>query len=210
MIDQMEQRTDAWMRARAGKFTGSRFADLMARTKSGPSAVRDNLIATLAVERITGTCVETYSNAAMQRGVELEPEARAAYEAQLGDLALEVAWVQHPGFAFVGVSPDGLVGEDGMVELKCPAAMAKHLAALRSGQHAVEYKWQLQGQLWVTGRAWVHIVSYDPRFPKGAQLAITKVLRDEAAICALEAECIAANAEVEGLVNELREMCHEC
>lgn len=202
----MEQRTDAWMRARAGKFTGSRFADLMARTKSGPSAVRDNLIATLAVERITGTCVETYSNAAMQRGTELEPEARAAYEAHIGDLVLEVAWVQHPGLNFVGVSPDGLVGDDGMVELKCPAAMAKHLAALRSGQHAVEYKWQLQGQLWVTGRAWVHIVSYDPRWPADMRLAITRVMRDEDAIAQLSAECLRGNDEVEKIVSELQAM----
>lgn len=202
----IDQRSEEWFSLRAGKFTGSRFADLMARTKSGPSAVRDNLIATLAVERITGTCVETYSNAAMQRGTELEPEARAAYEAHIGDLVLEVAWVQHPGLNFVGVSPDGLVGEDGLLEVKCPSAMAKHLGALRSGQHAVEYKWQLQGQMFVTGRQWVDAVSYDPRWPADMRLAITRVCRDEKAIEELEHACLLGNAEVEAIVKELEAM----
>lgn len=195
-----------WLAARAGRFTGSRFADLMARTKSGPSTSRANLIATLAVERITGACVETYSNAAMARGTELEPVARASYEALRGVLVEEVGFVPHPTLPAVGVSPDGLVDAVGLVEIKCPAAMAKHLDALRAGAHATEYRWQVQGQLWVCGRAWCDVVSFDPRWPAGLQLAITRVERDEAAIAQLEAACVEADAEVEAVVAELRRM----
>lgn len=200
------QGTPEWFALRAGKFTGSRFSDLMARTKSGPSASRANLLATLAVERLTGQCVETYSNAAMMRGTELEPEARAAYEAHLCDLVQETAWVQHPTLEYVGISPDALVGDDGLAEFKCPSSMAKHMDALRTGAHAVEYKWQIQGQLWVTGRAWCDAVSYDPRFPEGLKLAITRVERDEPAIAELESACKAAEAELKGMVNELNQL----
>lgn len=202
----MIQGSEEWFAARAGKFTGSRFSDLMARTRSGPSTSRANLLATLAVERLTGMCVETYTNGAMQRGTELEPFARTAYEAHIGDLVQEVAWVPNPTLSFVGVSPDGLVGDDGLVEIKCPMAMAKHLAALRSGDHATEYKWQIQGQMWVAEKAWCDAVSYDPRYPQGLQLAITRVERDEKAIAELEAACIEANEEVNAMVLELQQL----
>lgn len=190
------QRDAQWFIDRAGKFTGSRFSDLMAKTRSGPAASRKNLITRLAVERLIGTCVETYSNAAMQRGTELEPAAIEAYENdQL--CAVEFAdFILHPKLPYVGISPDGLVGDDGLVEVKCPTAEAKHYEALRFGSHADEYKWQIQGQLWVTGRSWCDAVSYDPRFPDGLQLAIVRVDRDESAIAELEAECIAAQSEV--------------
>lgn len=199
----MEQRTPEWFAKRAGKFTGSRFSDLMARTRTGPAASRKNLIVTLAVERITGTCVETYQNGAMLRGIELEPEARAAYELHELVSVVEIDFIQHE-LPFVGCSPDGLVGDDGMVEIKCPSAAGKHYDALMSGAHADEYRWQLQGQLWVANRRWVDAVSYDPRFPDGLQLAITRVERDEQAISELEAACIEADAEVEAAVEQLR------
>jgi hypothetical protein len=104
------------------------------------------------------------------------------------------------------VSPDGLLGDDGLLEIKCPASQAKHLAALRDGSHANEYRWQIQGQLWVTGRQWCDAVSYDPRFPSGLQLAITRVQRDEKVIKELEAACIKAHAEVDAIVEELRNL----
>lgn len=199
----MEQRSEEWFRVRAGKFTGSRFGDLMARTRSGPAAARANLLALLAVERMTGQCVETYSNAAMQRGTELEPDARAAYEALIGELVDEVAFVPHQFFEYVGVSPDGLVGSDGAVEIKCPAAMAKHMDAILRGSHADEYHWQVQGILWVTGRKWCDVVSFDPRWPEGLQLAVTRIERDEAAIGELAAECQKAERELLETVAEL-------
>ena len=202
----MQQGTSEWLALRAGKFTGSRFADLMARTRSGPSTSRANLIVTLAVERLTGSCMETYQNAAMLRGIELEAEARAAYEARELVAVEEVAFIPHPTLPFVGVSPDGLVGESGMVEIKCPSASAKHYAALTSVAHADEYTWQLQGQLWVSLREWVDTVSYDPRFPDGLQMAVTRVYRDEDAIMALIDACLTAEDEVCAAVLQLREM----
>lgn len=202
----MEQGSNEWLQQRAGKFTGSRFADLMAVTRSGPSASRQNLITLLSIERLTGEPEATYQNDAMRRGAELEPFARGAYEAHTGELLSQVAFVVHETMPYVGVSPDGFVGDDGLVEIKCPASLAKHVAALRDGSHADEYRWQIQGQLWVTGRAWCDAVSFDPRFPEGLQLAIHRVERDEAAIAQLKEACIKAHAEVNLLVEELRHM----
>jgi len=192
----MSQRDEQWFADRAGKFTGSRFAELMAVTKSGPSASRKNLITRLAIERLIGTCVETYSNAAMQRGTELEPFAIKAYEDETLCAVEHVDFIQHPTLGFVGMSPDGMVGDTGLVEIKCPSVEAKHYEALRYGSHVQEYWWQLQGQLWVSGRQWVDAVSYDPRFPTEHQLAIMRVVRDEQCIAELEAACIEAESEV--------------
>ena len=202
----MIQGSEAWHAARCGAFTASRAADLVAKTKSGPSTSRANLLALLAIERITGQPVETYSNAAMERGTALEPEARAAYEVLSGVLVEEVGYIQHPTMPYAGCSPDGLCGDDGLVEIKAPAAMAKHLDALRKGSHAVEYRMQVMWQMMVTGRAWCDVVSYDPRWPDGLQLAVTRVIRDDGVIAELEAECVRAEAELQSIVAELQAM----
>lgn len=202
-----EAQDDAgWMLARAGRFTASRAGDLMARTKSGPSASRANLLALLAVERLTGQCVTTYSNGAMERGIELEGEARDAYAFARLAVVEEAGFVPCVDLPNCGCSPDGLIELDGLLEIKCPASMQKHLDALRTGEHAREYRWQLQHQLMVTRRFWVDAASYDPRFPEHLQLAITRVHRDDVAIRDLRAEILAADAEVEAIVNELRGM----
>lgn len=201
-----EQRSTEWFAKRAGCFTASRMADLMARTKTGPSASRKNMITQLAIERLTGQCVETYSNAAMQRGVELEQEALDAYAFETCAAVEPVDFVEHFSLARVGCSPDGLVGDDGLVEVKCPSAMAKHLDALQSGAHAVEYRWQLQHQLFVTDRQWVDVVSYDPRYPAGLQLAIKRVFPNAEDQEAIKAEIHAADAEIEAIVSALREL----
>lgn len=194
----------SWMAARAGKFTASRADKLMATLRDGrPAASRGELIATLAVERLTGMCVSTYQNAAMARGIELEAEARDAYSFHAGVAVEEAGFVECPDLPNMGASPDGFVADDGLLEIKCPANPEKHVEALRRGAHAVEYRWQLQHQMLATGRAWVDIVSYDPRFPDGLQLAITRVARDEDAIAALREEITKADAEVEALVQEL-------
>ena len=201
-----EQEGADWMAQRAGKFTASRASDLMARTRSGPAASRANLLALLAVERITGECVPTYTNGAMQRGIELEAEARDAYAFTRLAVVEEAGFVPCDSLPNTGCSPDGFIGEDGLVEIKCPASMQKHLEALRSGAHAVEYRWQLQHQLMVTGRQWVDAVSYDPRFPEHLQLAVTRVERDEAAIAELREAIQVADAEVDATVAELASM----
>lgn len=202
----MDQRSDEWFAARCGKLTASRFADVMNVLKDGtPGANRRALVTLLAVERLTGSTVETFQNDAMRRGTELEPEARAAYEAHTGELVEETGFVPHPSLDYVGVSPDGLLGSDGLVELKCPANMAKHLDAIRSGGHAKEYRWQLQGQLWVTGRKWVDATSFDPRFPEHLRIAVVRVERDEIAIKQLAAECAKANDEIETILHDLQQ-----
>lgn len=205
----MEQRSEEWFAARAGKITGSAFSDVMNILKGGESGVnRKNLIARLAVERITGVCADTFQNEAMRRGIELEAEACASYEAETGDFVEHVAFVNHPKHDFIGVSPDGLIGDDGLAEFKCPASMHKHLSALQTGDHAIEYKWQLQGQLWVTDRNWVKAVSYDPRFPEGLRLAIVHVNRDEKAIAELESECLKVNALINKALEEIQQLQH--
>lgn len=203
------QRTDDWFARRRGKLTGSAFGDVMNIIKGGaPGAGRRELVARLALERLTGSTVDTFQNEAMRRGIELEPEARATYEADTGELVETIDFIDHPTLDFVGVSPDGLIGSDGMVEFKCPASQSKHLDALRRGEHAVEYRWQLHGQLWVAEREWVDCVSYDPRFPEHLRLARKRVYRDEAAIQQLDAECRRANDDIEQIVAELRDMKH--
>lgn len=199
------QESQDWMLARCGKFTASRASDLMARTKTGPSASRRNLLALLAVERLTGQPVEGYQNDAMRRGTELEAEARDAYSFSTGNAVEEAGFVECSDLPNTGCSPDGLIGDDGLLEIKCPASMAKHLDALRSAAHADEYRWQLQHQLMVTGRAWVDAVSYDPRYPENLQLAIVRVDRDEAAITELRDAITAADVEVAAIVSELQQ-----
>lgn len=196
-----------WLLARCGMFTASRASDLMAKTKSGPSTSRANLIALLAVERLTGSPVETYQNDAMRRGTELEAEARDLYAFQRGVVVEERGFVVSHTLPFTGCSPDGeLTDENGLVEIKCPASMQKHLDALRNGSHAQEYKWQLQHQMMVTGTEFVDAVSYDPRYPENLQIAIVRVPRDEAAIKELSAEIWKADEEVTAIVSELRQM----
>jgi putative phage-type endonuclease len=200
----MNQRDQEWFAMRAGKFTGSRFSALMARTRSGVSASRDKLIDDLACERRSGECEPTYQNAAMLRGTELEPEARSAYEARMGVLVEEVAFIVHPEYPNVGVSPDGLVGDEGMVEIKCPDSKARHMSYLLEGKHVNEYWWQLQGQLWVAGRKWVDAVSYDPRWSEERhRLAIVKVKADPKAHAELAAEVEKAEAEIQAKLKKL-------
>ena len=202
------QGDDAWKAARAGVLTASCLGDLMAKTKTGPSTSRANLIAKLAVERITGAQDDGYTNPAMLRGIELEDVARCAYEAQYGVLVETTGFCLHDDYDFVGCSVDGLLDDDGVWEAKCPVAMAKHLAALRTKGKATadEYAWQVQGQLFVTERKWCDVATYDPRFPAGLQLVVCRVMRDEAKIEELRLACIAADEEITAIVEELRGM----
>lgn len=198
----MTQGTPEWFAARCGKFTASRFGDLMAKTKSGRGASFDNLIAAIVAERLTGRIIETYQNAAMERGVELENEARTEFEKRTGKLVMQPAFYVHPKYNFVGCSPDGEI-DDALVEIKCPASMAKHLEALEGDSYANSYKWQLQGQMWVTGHKLVKFVSYDPRWPENLRLAIRDVGRDELAIKELEETILMAEEIVQEKIKEL-------
>lgn len=183
----MEQRTEEWFSARAGKVTASRVADLMARTKSGYSASRENYMAQLVVERFTGGQGESFTNAAMQWGTEQEPFARAAYEAREGVFVDEVGFVPHPTIEGAGASPDGLVGDDGLVEIKCPNT-ATMIDTLINETVPGKYYTQMQMQMACTGRKWCDYVVFDPRMPVNAQLFVKRVERDETYIADMEGE----------------------
>lgn len=200
-----EQRTDEWFAARLGKVTASRVADLMATTKSGYAASRDNLMAQLIVERLTGQKQESYSNASMQWGTEQEPFARAAYEIATGTMVDECGFVPHPTIDGSGASPDGLVGHDGLVEIKCPNT-AGMIEALLTQTVPGKYNIQMQMQMACTSRQWCDYVVFDPRMPAKAQLFIKRVPRDSAFIQKMEAEIIKFLAELDGKVNQLKEM----
>ena len=183
----MEQRTDDWFKARLGKATANRVADVVARTKSGYGASRANYMAELICERLTGARGESYQNAAMLWGTEQEPAARAAYEALTGALVVETGFVPHFVIDMSGASPDGLVGDDGLVEIKCPNT-ANHIDTLIMGAVPGKYVTQMQWQMACTDRQWCDFVSYDPRLPENMQLFVKRVMRDDAMINTLETE----------------------
>ena len=200
-----EQRTEEWFAQRLGKVTASKVADLMAKTKSGYSTSRDNYMAQLVVERITNTKAESYNNAAMEWGTTQEPFARAAYEALTGMMVEEVGFVQHPTIAWAGASPDGLVNDDGLVEIKCPNT-ATMIDALLTGKVPQKYFIQMQMQMACTKRAWCDYVVFDPRMPTKAQLFVKRVPRDDAFIAEMEAEIINFLAEVDVQVSQLTQL----
>lgn len=185
----MEQKSDEWYSARVGKVTASRVADVVAKTKSGYSASRDNYMAQLVCERLTNKPAESYSNAAMQWGTETEPLARAAYEAKMDVLVDEVGFIDHPTIVMSGASPDGLVGEDGLIEIKCPNT-STHIDTLLSQTVPKKYADQIFWQMACTGRQWCDFVSYDPRLKSDLQLFIKRIPRDDQYIKLLEAEVI--------------------
>lgn len=189
----MQQGTDEWFAARLGKVTASRAADVL--TKKG-SAARANLSAQLVLERLTNTKGESFSSAAMQWGVDQEPFARAAYEAHSGVWVDTVGFVQHPTIERAGASPDGLVGHDGLVEIKCPNT-ATMIDTLLTGKVPSNYATQMQMQMACTGRAWCDYAVFDSRMPAKAQLFVKRVQRDQKFIEDMEKEIIAFLAEVE-------------
>jgi len=178
MIEMMDQGSEEWFKARIGKVTASRVADVLARTKSGYSASRDNYMAQLICERLTNQKAEGFSNVAMQHGTDTEPLARAAYEDYADILVDEVGFVPHPSIIMAGASPDGLVGDDGLIEIKCPNT-ATHIETLLSRTVPSKYNTQMQFQMACTGREWCDFVSFDNRLPQDLQLFVTRVPRDK-------------------------------
>jgi len=179
------QGSDAWLKARVGLVTASRVADVAATTKSGPSASRATYMGELIVERLTGAPAEKFTNAAMQWGTDKEPEARAAYEMATETWVKEVGLVLHPSIDLSAASPDGLVGDAGLVELKCPVS-ATHIETLLGQKVPAKYITQMQWQMACCERAWCDFVSFDPRMPDEMQLFIRRVERDDVEIARLE------------------------
>ena len=180
------QRSDEWKTARLGRLNGSRAADMLATLKSGGEAAsRRDLRTALVLERICGVSQENgYVNADMERGIQLEPDALAAYEAQTGSLVQPVGYCVHESL-MCGVSPDGLVGDDGLVEVKCPRS-ANHLSYLKAQSVPKEHLPQLVHQLWITGRAWCDFCSFDERFPEPLRLFVARYQRNDIELATYE------------------------
>lgn len=198
-----EQRSDEWFAARLGRATGSRFGDIMARTRSGFAASRKNYRAQLVIERLTGVCDETFTTTAMQWGTETEPVARLQYMLTTGNDVEETGFWIHDELQ-AGASPDGLIGEDGLLEIKCPNT-ATHIDTLTYKKLPKQYEAQVQGQMWITGRQWCDFVSFDPRMPANAQMIIIRVDRNDEYIKELELEIANFTEEVEQLVEFVKE-----
>lgn len=200
----MEQRSPEWYAARLGHVTASRVADIVAKTKTGYSTSRANYMAELICERLTGMQGASYASAAMQWGTETEPMARAAYEAKVGSLVIETGFVPHGSIPMAGASPDGLIGDDGLVEVKCPIT-ATHIDTLLGQSVLGRYITQMQWQMACTGRKWCDFVSYDPRMPEKMQLFIKRIDRDTAAIAELEEEVVNFINELDRKIAQLKE-----
>lgn len=196
------QGTPEWHALRLGKVTASRVADVIAKTKSGYSASRANYLAELVVERLTGSAGERFTNAAMAWGTEKEPEARAAYEFKTEADVSEIGFVDHPVITMTGASPDGLVGDLGLVEIKCPNT-ATHLETLIGQTVPGKYVTQMHWQMACTGRSWCDFVSYDPRLPAPMALFIKRVHRDDAMVAELETEVAGFLAELDAKIAQL-------
>lgn len=200
----IEQGTPEWFAERCGKATASKIADIIAQTKSGPSASRASYAAQLVAERLIGTVAEAFQNDAMRWGTENEPRAREAYEFRTGALVDPAPFVPHPTIPMSGASPDGYVGDEGLIEIKCPTT-ATHIATLRGAKVDAKYLTQIQWQLACTGRAWCDFISYDPRMTPAKQLFVQRVERDPERIAELEREVSLFLAEVEATVASLNE-----
>lgn len=183
-----EQGSPEWITARLGKVSASRIADMTATTKNGYSISRANYAAELIVERLTGASgASGYTNAAMEWGTMQEPAARAMYEFISDMTVTRVGLVLHPAIEMSCASPDGLAGEDGLIEIKCPNT-ATQIETLLSEKIPEKYVKQMQWQMACTGRAWCDFVSFDPRLPVEMQIFIARLKRDDLMVAALENE----------------------
>jgi putative phage-type endonuclease len=201
----MMQGTAEWTQARVGKVTASRITDMMATTKTGGwGAGRKNYAAELVAERLTGEPAPRYTNGTMAYALEIEPEARTAYSRRAWVDVAEVGFVPHPTIADAGASPDGLVGDDGLVEIKCPNTATHIETLLRGDKIDSDYVLQMQFQMACTGRQWCDFVSYDKRLPPGRmRLFIVRVYRDPKMIADIEAAVRVFSAEVDATVAAL-------
>jgi len=177
----VQQGTDEWLLARVGIATASKFSDIMSRT---PAPIA-NYKAELVLERITGKQADGFKSADMQWGTDNEPTARLMYSLHNSDVDVrECGIFLHPELK-CGASPDGLIGDDGTLEIKCPRT-ATHIETLHRQTVPAQYYWQIQGQLWLTGRKWADFVSYDTRLPENASYFCKRVERNEEDISKLE------------------------
>ncbi len=212
-MPEIEQGSPEWFLSRTGKFTGSKFADVLARKKQSKDDIASgkkpeklkayyDCVWQVVVERLTGITPDEIGAAALRWGKDVEPYAREAYELETGVLVEQTGFIIHPEYAFAGCSPDGLIGSDGALEIKCPKDPAIHLQRFISGIEK-DHLPQVQGGLWVTGRKWWDFVSYDPRMPRKHRFFLVRVERDETFISNLESAVLEAEAAVVRILGEL-------
>ena len=202
IINDMAQGSDEWKQLRLGKITASRLSDVMANGRSGaPSKTRQSYMLQLAAEILTGEAEDSFSNKYMDWGNACEPQARSMYEFDSGNVVEEVAFVIASDR--FGVSPDGMVGQDGLLEIKCPKTTTQ-IDRFVTGKFPKEYKAQVQGQLLATERTWCDFVSFDPRISGPAQYFIIRVERDEDYIIELQAKIDTFTDELNNLLELLK------
>jgi putative phage-type endonuclease len=199
----IEQGSPDWLALRCGKATASRIADIVRKTKTGTSATRDRYMGQLIAERLTGAVADSYKSADMEWGTATEAEARIAYEFHHNVPVEPIDFVTHPTITMSGASPDGLIGTDGLIEIKCPATHT-HVATLLKRSIEPDYMIQMQWQMACTGRQWCDFASYDPRMPEHMRLWVHRVHRDAEHIAQLEDAVGAFLVELDDRVNELR------
>lgn len=194
------QKSDDWKINRIGKITASRIKDLSAKPQKGKAL--NALLTQLLAERLTGEPTETFISREMQWGIDNEPNAIASYENETGVFVVGCGLIDHPTIAMSGASPDGLVGNDGLIEIKCPSTTT-HINTLLTGEVPSEYIPQMMWQMACTGRKWCDFVSFDPRMPINLQLKIIRVERDDEAIFELEQQVIHTNQILNEKILEL-------
>lgn len=195
-----EQGTPEWMSARTGVFTASRFKDACATLKSGEMAqAAKDYAFEIVFERITGDMAPKVVNFAMHRGSELEPDGADVYAEHHGVILEKIGFVRHDTLP-IGCSPDRLVNDDGLIEIKCPLDIRRVLQMWATKDHS-EYVHQIQGQLWLTGRKWCDLVVYDPRLAAGRMdMFVKRIERDDEFIAAMEKQLVAFAAYVDELM----------
>lgn len=198
----VEQGSPQWHAERCGKVTASRISDLMAKTKTGWGASRANYAAQLIAERLTGCVAESYTSSAMDFGTANEADARTAYEWYTDSVVQTVGFIPHPSIPMCGASPDGLLGTEGLVEIKVPNT-ATHIDTLLGQSVPSRYVLQIQWQLAVTGRQWCDFVSFDPRMSEEMRLFVRRVERDNARIMEISECVVEFLAEIDSKIERL-------
>lgn len=205
IITDIEQGSEEWLAMRLGWITASRFSDVISNGRGGaPSKTRKSYIYQLAAEALTNQQQESYSNEYMDWGTKTEPQARAMYEFDSGNTVQEVTFIKWRDSHKIGISPDGLIGDDGGLEIKCPKTTTQ-IDTFLSGKMPSYHKAQVQGSLWVTGRKWWDFVSFDPRIDGKASYFCVRVERDEKYILELEEKCLSFEQELIETIKKLKE-----
>lgn len=202
---QVEQNSDEWRQARCGSLGASGLNKALATTKSGWGASRENIKASIIAERLTGMPQDGFTNAAMQWGHDQEDAAATAYQFVTGRKVDLAGLFYHPTIKGTHASPDRLVGDDGLVEIKCPNT-ATHIETLTKQKVPAEYLNQMQWQMACTGRKWCDFVSFDPRMPEDLQIFIQRVERDNKEIARLEAAVSVFLKEVDDKMEALNQL----